>query len=127
MCIRDSGHSVRILFIDYAKAFDHVDHNIVIQKLRAFGVPDFIVRWVSSFLSARQQRVKLSDIFSDWITLNGGMPQGSWLGPLIYIILINDLRMWIYTVNRKNTPKRFLHTVYKTKPIVITFGTYCPE
>jgi len=41
-------------------AFDHVDHSIVIQKLKAFGVPDFIVRWVLSFLSASQQRVKLS-------------------------------------------------------------------
>ena len=92
----DDGHSMRILFIDYAKAFDHVDHNIVIQKLKSFGVPDFIVRWLSSFLSARQQRVKLSDTFSDWTILNGGMPQGSWLGPLIFIILINDLRTWLY-------------------------------
>jgi len=61
----DDGHSVRILFIDYAKAFDHVDHNIVIQKLKALGVPDFMVRWLSSFLRVRQQRVKVIDIFSD--------------------------------------------------------------
>jgi len=83
--------SVRVLFVDYAKAFDHVDHNIVIQKLRSLNVPDFIVRWVTSFLCERQQRVKISDVFSDWITLRGGMPQGSWLGPLIFIILIDDL------------------------------------
>ena len=61
----DDGHSVRILFIDYAKAFDHVDHNLVIQKLKALGVPDFMVRWLSSFLRVRQQRVKVIDIFSD--------------------------------------------------------------
>jgi len=74
---------VRILFIDYDKAFHPVvDHNTVIQKLKAFDVPDFIIRWMSSFLRACQQCVKL----------NGGMPQGSYLGPLILILLINDLR-----------------------------------
>ena len=87
----DDCHSVCVLFVDYAKAFDHVDHNIVIQKLRSLNVTDFIVRWVTSFLCERQQRVKISDVFSDWIRLRGGMPQGSWLGPLIFIILIDDL------------------------------------
>ena len=48
----DDGHSVCILFIDYAKAFDHVDHSVVIQKLKALGVPDFMARWLSSFLRA---------------------------------------------------------------------------
>jgi len=57
-----------------------------LQKLKAFGLPDFIVRWMSPFLRARQQQVKLSETFSDWLTLNGGMPkvltlpQGSYLG-----------------------------------------------
>jgi len=92
----DEGQSVRILFVDYAEAFDHVDHSIVIQKLKSLGVPEFIVRWITSFLCERQQRVKISDIFSDWVMLRGGMPQGSWLGPLIFIILIDDLRLkWL--------------------------------
>ena len=50
-----------------------------------------LLRWVCSFLCQRQQRVKLSDVFSDWLQLKGSMPQGSWLGPLTFIILINDL------------------------------------
>jgi len=51
---------------------------------------------MSSFLRARQQRVKLSEILSDWMTLNGDMPQGSYLGHMIFILLINDLRSWLH-------------------------------
>jgi len=65
----DEGQSVRILFVDYAKAFDHVDHCVVIQNLKTYGVPDYITRWVTSFLAERQQRVKISDVFSQWTTL----------------------------------------------------------
>ena len=91
------GHSVRVLFVDYAKAFDHVDHNIVLQKLKSYGVPDFIVHRMMSFLSDRQQRVKINETFSDWAVLRGGMPQGSYLRPLIFIILIDDLRPELLT------------------------------
>jgi len=87
----NNNQSVRTLFIDYAKAFDHVDHNIVIRKLINLGVSDILVRWVCSFLSCRMQRVKLADVFSEWLQLKGSMPQGSWLGPLTFIILIDDL------------------------------------
>jgi hypothetical protein len=87
----DRHQSVRAVFIDYAKAFDHVDHTTVIAKLRALGVSDIIVRWICSFLKDRQQRVKLTRTFSKWITLTGAMPQGSFLGPLIFLILIDDL------------------------------------
>jgi hypothetical protein len=87
----DKEQSVRTLFIDYAKAFDHVDHSIVICKLRDFGVNNVLLRWMCSFLLDRQQRVKLSDVLSDWLLLTGSMPQGSYLGPLTFITLINDL------------------------------------
>jgi len=87
----DKEQSVRALFIDFAKAFDHVDHTIVVNKLHSLGVPNTLLRWLCSFLSNRLQRVKLSQVFSDWIELTGGMPQGSWLGPLIFITLIDDL------------------------------------
>ena len=82
---------MRAIFIDYAKAFDHVDHSTVIRKLYQFGVHDILIRWICSFLTQRAQRVKLLDYFSDWLTLKGSMPQGTWLGPLIFILLIIDL------------------------------------
>jgi hypothetical protein len=87
----DNNETVRAIFIDYAKAFDHVDHSTVVRKLYHFGVHDVLIRWVCSFLTQRVQRVKLSDSFSQWLTLKGSMPQGTWLGPLIFIMLINDL------------------------------------
>ena len=75
----DEGQSVRILFVDYAKAFDRVDHSVTLQKMRTYGVPDIIVQWLTSFMCERQQRVKICDIFSDWVTLRGGLPQGTCL------------------------------------------------
>ena len=89
----DERKQVRILFVDYAKAFDHVDHNIFITKLTSlFTIPNFIVKWLYSFLSNRHQRIKIGDTVSEWVSLNGGLPQGSWLAPLIFILFINDLK-----------------------------------
>jgi len=75
----DNNGTVRAVFIDYAKAFNHVDHSTVIQKLYNFGVDDVLIRWVCSHLAQRFQRVKLTDCFSQWLPLKGSMPQGTWL------------------------------------------------
>jgi hypothetical protein len=88
----DDRQSVRVLFIDYAKAFDHVDHKTVMRKLAALGVSPNLLRWIRSFLTNRQQRVKIGNFFSDWSSPNGGMPQGTWLGPFVFLCLINDLQ-----------------------------------
>jgi hypothetical protein len=78
----DENKVVRVLFIDYSKAFDHVDHTTFITKLQhEFNLPIILVRWICSFLTDRKQRVKIGDIVSEWLTLNGGLPQGSWLAP----------------------------------------------
>jgi len=87
----DVGESIRVVFVDYAKAFEHVDHSIVLRKMTDMGTPAFIVQWMHSFLSDRRQRVKIGTCFSDWLQLNGSMPQGTWLGLYIFLILINDL------------------------------------
>ena len=89
----DRGQSVRTVFVDFAKAFDHVDHNVLVAKLTALGLPDIILRWMYSFLSHRRQRVKISDIVSEWLEMSAGMPQGSYLGPLTFVILIDSLRL----------------------------------
>jgi len=88
----DEQRSVRAVFVDYAKAFDHVDHPTVMNKLAALAVPPIILRWLHSFLMNRQQRIKIGDVLSDWASPNGGMPQGTWLGPYVFLALINDLQ-----------------------------------
>jgi len=56
---------VRTVFVDFAKAFDHVDHNVLVAKLAALGLPGVIVRWMTAFLQERRQRVKIGDVLSD--------------------------------------------------------------
>ena len=87
----DRGKSVRAVFIDYAKAFDHVHHGTILQKMAAFDIEPCIIRWMHSFLVLRTQRVKLNRLVSPWVTLSGGIPQGTWFGPYVFLVLINDL------------------------------------
>ena len=75
------------------KAFDLIDHNIVLKKLQNYGVPLVLLRWVSAFLKNRLQCVKVGKEQSGWVELNGGVPQGTKLGPLLYIVMINDLEL----------------------------------
>jgi len=56
-----------------------------------------MISWLSTFLYNRQQRVKIADVMSDWLILRGGIPQGSWLGPLIFLLLIDDLKLPLLT------------------------------
>jgi len=87
----DAGGSVRTMFVDFRKAFDHVDHNLLISKLLSYDIPHCIIRWVYSYLSHRRQRVCVNGELSAWTRLIGGMPQGLWLGQLTFLFLINDL------------------------------------
>jgi len=80
----DGGGSVRAVFVDFRKAFDLVDHNLLFDKLKNYGIPDRLLLWFGSYLSDRQQRVRANQCHSSWKPLSGGMPQGSWLGPLCH-------------------------------------------
>jgi len=80
-----------MLLLDLQKAVDTVDHSIFIMKLSSSGLGKDIVRWFSSYLSDRQQIVDISGTFSSTATVTCGVPQGSILGPLLFLIYVNDM------------------------------------
>ena len=80
----DRGGAVRALFVDFKKAFDLVNHNLLPCKLLGSNVPHCLIKWFFSYLDQRSQCVRIGTNVSGWLHLNGAMPQGSWLGPLSF-------------------------------------------
>ncbi|XP_071808975.1 uncharacterized protein [Asterias amurensis] len=91
-----------ILLTDFSKAFDHIDHTIAVSKLLKLGVPPHLAAWIGDFISNREQCVRYLDCFSEWTHTNAGVPQGTKLGAIIFLAIINDAGFKEYNTSIKH-------------------------
>ena len=97
-----TGSTVRVVLFDYQKAFDLIDHTFLARKLLAMDMPVGVLFWIIDFLTDRTQRVKLGEhCLSEWRNVPAGVPQGTKLGPWLFILMIDDINtsnteLWKY-------------------------------
>jgi ribonuclease P/MRP protein subunit RPP40 len=87
----DQGHSVDVVYLDLAKAFDKVSHEKLLIKLESLGIEGNILKWIGNWLRNRRQRVVINGMASEWVSVTSGVPQGSVLGPLLFLTYVADI------------------------------------
>ena len=111
-----NGSAVSVVFFDFKKAFDLIDHSILLEKLMTFDILYSIIKWIVDFLTDRKQRFKLcQECFGEWGALPAGVPQGTKLGPWLVAIMINNPNVTDANLRKFVNDQRYLNRLTNTK------------
>jgi hypothetical protein len=91
--------TTRVMLFDFRKAFDLIDHHLQVRKLKTYDLPSWTIDWITDFITCRKQRFKLNqDCYSEWESVTAGVIQGTLLGPWLFIIMMNNIEMYVYMI-----------------------------